>query len=309
MPSLNPFRLKPSLVARIWGRTNLTPWYTDRPAEKIGESWLTGEQCTVEGGPFAGQTLRELSAAYPDELLGDSKALGEFPLLLKLLFPDDKLSVQVHPNDEQAAKRNSQGKTECWYVLAAEPGATVALGFKDPKVSVEQVREAIKQERLEDLLHFEPVSVGDLVYVDANTVHAIGPGVTLLEVQQTSDITYRLYDYGRPRELHLEEGLAVMKATTAAGKRAPVRKDGFTRLVEERYFSVDRVELAAGATLDVAAPGKPQCLVLLSGEATLTSEGGDTLELAPAAAIVIPAAAKQAVLKAGSDCVVVRAIV
>lgn len=309
MSSLNPFRLKPSLVARIWGRTNLTPWYTDRPAEKIGESWLTGEQCTVEGGPLAGRTLRELSADHPDELLGESKALGEFPLLLKLLFPDDKLSVQVHPNDEQAAKRNSQGKTECWYVLAAEPGATVALGFKDPKVSVEQVREAIEQERLEDLLHFEPVSVGDLVYVDANTVHAIGPGVTLLEIQQTSDITYRLYDYGRPRELHLEEGLAVMKAQTAAGKRASIRKDGFTRLVEERYFSVDRVELAAGATLDVAAAGKPQCLVLLSGEATLTSEGGDALELVPAAAIVIPAVAKQAVLKAGSDCVVVRAIV
>jgi mannose-6-phosphate isomerase len=309
MPSLNPFRLKPSLVARIWGRTNLTPWYTDRPAEKIGESWLTGEQCTVEGGPHAGQTLRELSAAYPEELLGESKALGEFPLLLKLLFPDDKLSVQVHPNDEQAAKRKSQGKTECWYVLAAEPGAAVALGFKDPKVSVEQVREAIEQARLEDLLHFEPVSVGDLVYVDANTVHAIGPGVTLLEIQQTSDITYRLYDYGRPRELHLEEGLAVMKAETAAGKRVPIRKGGFTRLVEERYFSVDRVELAAGASLDVAAPGKPQCLVLLSGEATLTSEGGDALELTSASAAVIPASAQQAVLKAGSECVVVRAIV
>ncbi|WP_263411409.1 type I phosphomannose isomerase catalytic subunit [Terriglobus tenax] len=308
MPSLIPFRLKPAFVARIWGRTQLAPWYTEQPTEKIGEAWLTGEQCVVEGGPLAGKTLRDVATEFPDALLGESKALGEFPLLLKILFPDDKLSVQVHPNDEQAAKRKSQGKTECWYVLNAEPGAAVALGFKDPKVPVEAVREAIEKGHLEDLLHFEPVSVGDLVYVDANTVHAIWPGATLLEIQQTSDITYRLYDYGRPRELHLEEGLAVMNSQTSAGKRLPVKKDGFTRLVEERYFSVDRMELPAGSTLDVTLAGKPQCLVLLSGEASIAT-GNDDLALAKAEAVVVPAATERAVLRAGSDCVVVRSTV
>lgn len=308
MTTMIPFRLKPSLVARIWGRTSLAPWYTGVQPEKIGEAWLTGEQCVVEGGPLAGRTLQQLSTEFADELLGESKAMGEFPLLLKMLFPDDKLSVQVHPNDEQAAARKSQGKTECWYVLSAEPGATVALGFKDTGVSVEEIRASIEQGRLEELMHFEPVVPGDLVYVDANTVHAIGPGVTLLEIQQTSDITYRLYDYGRPRELHLEEGLAVLKTKTAAGKREPVKRDGYTQLVKEQYFTVDRMELAAGERLEVALPGKPQCFVLLEGDAAVESNAF-AVELVAAEAVVVPAAVKQASLVAKSACVVVRSTV
>jgi len=211
---VSPFLLKPKFAARIWGKLDLKPWYEETGiAEKVGEAWLTGPECVIATGPLAGKTLDEAAKSFPGQL-GD----GEFPLLVKMLFPSDKLSVQVHPNDEEAQKIGlPRGKTECWYVLEAEPNATVACGLKSG-VTLEDVRAAIIDGTLEDKLEMVPVAVGDMVFVDAGTVHAIGPGVTLLEVQQTCDVTYRLFDYGRPRELHLDEGLAVVKLKTAAGK-------------------------------------------------------------------------------------------
>ena len=171
---------------------------------------------------------------------------AEFPLLVKLLFPSDKLSVQVHPDDAHAqAMGQPRGKTECWYVLEAEPGATIALGMKTG-ATAEVVRAAIAAGTMEEWMEWVPVSVGDMVFVDAGTVHAIGPGVVLLETQQTCDITFRMYDYGRPRELHVEQALGVMKMKTAAGKVAPVKMDGFVRLIEQKYFVVDRYDVAAG---------------------------------------------------------------
>ncbi len=145
---------------------------------------------------------------------------------MKLLFPNDKLSVQVHPDDAQAqAMGQPRGKTECWYVLEAEPGATIALGLKTG-ATADVVRAAIAGGTMEDWMEWVPVSVGDMVFVDAGTVHAIGPGVVLLETQQTCDVTFRMYDYGRPRELHVEQALKVMRAKTAAGKVAP-KTDGW----------------------------------------------------------------------------------
>ena len=174
---------------------------------------------------------------------------AEFPLLVKLLFPNEKLSVQVHPDDAQAqALGETRGKTECWYVLEAEPGAYVSLGLKK-SVAVADVAASVADGTMESLIEQVPVSVGDMLFVDAGTVHAIGPGVVLLETQQTSDVTYRLYDYGRPRELHLEKGLAVIKAETAAGKVAPKVMNGFVRLIEQKYFVVDRFDVAAGGRL------------------------------------------------------------
>ncbi len=262
-----PFRLKPWFSERPWGRRDLRPWYRDTgTSELVGEAWLTGPQCVVETGAFAGRTLASIGAEVD----------GEFPLLVKLLFPAEKLSVQVHPDDAWAqALGETRGKTECWYALEAEPGAAVALGLKDG-VSVADIERSVADGKMEALLKWVPVSVGDMLFVDAGTVHAIGPGVVLLETQQTSDVTYRLYDYGRPRELHLEKGLKVIKPKTAAGKVAPRAMDGFTRLIEQEYFVVDRFDVPAGE-VRVSMDG-PGCLVALAGSGVVRS-GDDEVEL------------------------------
>ena len=272
-----PFRLKPWFSERPWGKRDLRPWYADTGTTGlVGEAWLTGPQCVVETGLLAGRTLASVATE-----LG-----GEFPLLVKLLFPAEKLSVQVHPDDVWAQKfGETRGKTECWYVLEAEPGAAVALGLKDG-ADVSAIKAAVADGTMESLMKWVLVSVGDMLFVDAGTVHAIAPGVVLLETQQTSDITYRLYDYGRPRELHLEKGLQVIKTKTQAGKVAPKKMDGFTRLIEQRYFVVDRFEIAnvGEATVDFSGPG---CLVALSGGATVITEHGQ-VELKVGEAVVMP---------------------
>jgi mannose-6-phosphate isomerase len=272
-----PFRLKPWFSERVWGKRDLRPWYSDTgTSELVGEAWLTGPLCVVETGVFAGRTLASIE---PE--LG-----GEFPLLVKLLFPNEKLSVQVHPDDAQArAMGETRGKTECWYVLEAEPGAYVSLGLKKG-VAVADVAASVAEGSMESLIERIPVVKGDMLFVDAGTVHAIGPGVVLLETQQTSDVTYRLYDYGRPRELHLEKSLRVIRTTTAAGKVAPRQMEGFTRLIEQKYFVVDRFDVgrAGEAKVSFDAPG---CLVGLSGSSVMTTAAGD-VELNPGHAVVVP---------------------
>ncbi len=259
------YGLVPEFVERIWGKTDLRPWYEVNGEEKIGEAWLTGPGCRVGSGAGRGERF-------------DSVAPG-YPLLVKMLFPDEKLSVQVHPDDAEArALGMERGKTECWYVLEAEAGAKVACGLR-AGVTVEDLRAGVEDETAENLMEWLPVSVGEMVFVDAGTVHAIGPGVTLLEVQQTSDVTYRLYDYGRPRELHLEAGLRVVKTKTRAGKVAARVMDGFTRLIEEQYFVVDRYEGAA----EVGAG----CVVALAGKLVV-----DGVEVEAGTAVVCPVGAR-----------------
>ena len=284
---LAPFRLKPWFSERVWGKRDLRPWYEDTgTTELVGEAWLTGPQCVVETGELEGRTFASVAAE-----LG-----GEFPLLVKLLFPNEKLSVQVHPDDAQAqAFGEVRGKTECWYVLEAEPGAAVALGLKDG-AGREQVAAAIADGTMESLMEWVPVEVGDMLFVDAGTVHAIGPGVVLLETQQTRDVTYRLYDYGRPRELHLEKGLAVMKAKTQAGKVKPREMDGFTRLIEQKYFAVDRFELGKMDEARVSMEGQG-CLVGLRGTVSVITPG-DEVELLPGQAVVIPKGLAEVIVEA-----------
>ncbi len=285
---LGPFRLAPWFSVRPWGRKDLRPWYESTgTTEKVGEAWLTGPASVVETGPMAGQTLTAVAAEASEQLLGADGGT-EFPLLVKLLFPDDKLSVQVHPDDAQAqAMGQPRGKTECWYVLEARPGAMIALGLRED-VTADAVRAAVTNGVLERLMVWVPVSVGEMIFVDAGTVHAIGPGVVLLETQQTCDITFRLYDYGRPRELHVEQALRVMKTHTAAGKIAPVAMDGFTRLIEQKYFVVDRYEVGAGreAAIPIAGAG---CLVGLAGAASVERAGAEGVGMLPGQAVVVPA--------------------
>jgi mannose-6-phosphate isomerase len=284
-----PFRLRPELVERVWGSHDLRPWYEVQSEKAIGEAWLTGDACLVETGPLAGETL--------------FAAFGKFPLLVKMLFPQDKLSVQVHPDDADAARLGAvaasasaasiskvEAKTECWYILHAEPGASVALGLR-PGVDTAAVRAAIEDGTLEALVEQVPVSAGDMVYVPAGTIHAIGPGVVILEIQQNSDTTYRLYDYGRPRELHLEKGLGVLKLETEAGKVAAKAIEGGvqlsgTELIRVPHFTVERYEVT-GAELEFAAAGGAQVVIALEGEGVVRGEGGE-VALKAGEAVVVP---------------------
>jgi mannose-6-phosphate isomerase len=292
-----PFRLKPWFSERVWGRRDLRPWYADTgTSELVGEAWLTGPQCLVETGQFAGRTLASVA--------GDLG--GEFPLLVKLLFPEEKLSVQVHPDDAQArAMGETRGKTECWYVLEAAPGAYVSLGLKEG-VAVEDVTASVADETMESLMERIPVVVGDMLFVDAGTVHAIGPGVVLLETQQTSDVTYRLYDYGRPRELHLEKGLQVIRTETAAGKVVPRVMDGFARLIEQKYFVVDRFDVGKASKADVSFD-TPGCLVGLAGSAVVITADGD-VELNPGRAVVVPEGNGSVIVRTESGASFVRCL-
>ena len=296
--SLAPFRLKPWFSPRPWGRKSLKPWYEETgTTELVGEAWLTGPQCVVEkGDELEGKTLASLA---PE--LG-----GEFPLLVKLLFPNEKLSVQVHPDDAQAqAAGEARGKTECWYVLEAEPGAFVMLGLK-PGVDAAMIAASVADNTMESLVEKVPVSVGDMIFVDAGTVHAIGPGVVLLETQQTSDVTYRLYDYGRPRELHLEQGLKVIKPKTQSGKVPPRQMEGFTRLIEQKYFVVDRFDLGEMEERSVAMEGAG-CLVGLKGKVWVITPG-EEVELEPGKAVVVPAGAGEVVVEAEEGAAFVRCV-
>lgn len=313
MAALFPFRLAPWFRTRIWGFHDLAPWYNYKTeGEPIGEVWLTGEMCVADTGPLTGQSLKNITAQHGHELLGDSYGDGQFPLLIKLLFPKEKLSVQVHPDDAMAQKYGEpRGKTECWYALSAEPGAHVALGIK-PGVTAEQIRAGIESAALEDLLEMVPVATNDMLFVDAGTVHAMGPGVVILETQQTSDLTYRMYDYGRARELHLEKSFEAMRLRTRAGKIPPRNLNGHSVLIDEKYFEVERWPLdpaktALGLT---AETGALQILFVAEGKLRVSADGAEPFAVNRCELAVIPASSRNvrvvADVDAGSAATVIR---
>jgi mannose-6-phosphate isomerase len=255
-----PFRIAPRFVGRVWGYRDLRPWYdwVAEGGDPIGEVWLTGDECLVATGPHAGKTLGCLFAEEPENMLGKAAPGSGSPLLIKVIFAREKLSVQVHPNDELAQKYGQpRGKTECWYMLAADPGAQVAAGLK-PGVTLDQVKEGIQSGTLEESLNLLPVAAGEVVFVDAGTVHAIWPGSILLETQQNCDLTYRMYDYGRGRELHIEKALEATRLTTRAGKVPARALADLTILVDEDYFRVERIPVdVSRADASLAHEGEP----------------------------------------------------
>jgi mannose-6-phosphate isomerase len=302
MPELYPLLLLPEFRERVWGSRDLSLLYPHKSARgienkfdaPIGEVWLTGEDCRVANGALAGQTLAQVTSRFGHELVGSSTDASRFPLLLKFLFPKEKLSVQVHPDDAGArAIGQACGKTECWYVLAAEPGAQVGLGLK-PGVSKEQVAAAIREQRMEQLLNWIDLRPGDLIYVDAGTVHAIGPGSVLLETQQNSDTTYRLYDYGRPRELHIEQGLAATRLSTRAGKVPRQGMNGRVNLVNSPCFRVDKLVARELQTI-AQEPGtsSAQVLVALDGAGVIECDGGPAVTIAKGECVVVPASIRE----------------
>src|SRR6185437_8191589 len=212
--------------------------------------------------------------------------------LMKIIFPKDKLSVQVHPDDHAAARASLPcGKTECWYVLSAERGARVALGLKSG-TRRPQVEASIRDNTMEQLLNWIEVTPGDLIYVDAGTIHAIGPGCVLLETQQNSDTTYRLYDYGRPRELHIERGLEAMKEVTRAGKVKSRGGNGRVVLVSSPCFEVDKMLLKQEKAFSTAADpqlSSAHCIVGLRGCGIIECDSAPAISVGRGEAAVIPA--------------------
>jgi len=301
MSDLYPFLMTPVFDPRPWGAMDLAPIYPNhRFEQKIGEAWLTGDHCMVANGPLKGRSLADLSVQYGRELVGDAAPEpNRFPLLVKFLFPHEKLSVQVHPDDE-AAHRMGQpcGKTECWYIAHAKPGAQIALGLK-PGVAKTHFEQAIKEQRAEELLNWINVFPGEMIYVAGGTVHTLGPGSIIVETQQQSDVTYRLYDYGRHRELHLKEGIEALKEKVNSGKvirPAPSEIDGTRNrrspLVSSPYFAVEMFELKQPqtfATRDRSNKTSVQILVALEGCGQVAAEGVPPVTLAKGDAVVVPA--------------------
>lgn len=203
-------KLPTRFVEKPWGRCALPPMFDAPEGEPLGEVWFAG----------------------PEDL----------PLLVKYIFTSERLSIQVHPNDEQARERGlRQGKNECWYILEAEPGAELGLGLKEA-IARDELRAAALDGSIETLIDWRPVRPGDFFMVPAGTVHAIGAGISLLEFQQNADVTYRLYDYGRPRELHLDDGIAVSLAEPYPERLAQsVDPEASVVLVDGPAFSLVQV--------------------------------------------------------------------
>jgi mannose-6-phosphate isomerase len=292
--------MQPGFDPRPWGTQDLSPIYPNhRFEQKIGESWLTGDDCKVANGPLRDKTLAQLSHEYQRELVGDAaRDPKRFPLLAKFLFPHEKLSVQVHPDDTQAVRVGQPwGKTECWYVAHAKPGAQIGLGLK-PGISAAQLEEAIHQNRAEDALNWINVYQGDMIYVAGGTVHTLGPGSIIVETQQQSDTTYRLYDYGRPRALHLKDGMAAVKEKVNSGKvlrPAPEQISSKNRrapLVAAPYFVVEMFEakdVLPLASEDGSQRSSVQILVAVEGCGVIQASGFEPVTFAKGDAVVIPA--------------------
>jgi len=292
-----PFRIAPRFVGRVWGYEDLRPWY-DRVAEAgkpIGEVWLSGDENLVATGPHAGKTLSGLFLEAPEALLGLAAPSPQSPLLIKMIFAKGKLSVQVHPDDKLAQKYGDpRGKTECWLALAAEPGAQVACGLK-PGVTLEQIREEIQADTLESSLNVLPVAAGDMIFVDAGTVHAIWPGSILLETQQNCDLTYRMYDYGRGRELHIEKSLEATRLVTRAGKIPTIVRADRTTLLDVEYFAVERIPVA-GSRSSASLPGAGQpahglaYLFATAGTGRIAGPDFEPVDLPAHGIVAVPAA-------------------
>jgi mannose-6-phosphate isomerase len=255
-----PTRIEPIFSPRIWGARSLAPLFSEKTnlPEPLGEAWLTGIDCRVATGPFAGKTLGTAWREMPAEWRGANlKSVEAFPLLVKFIFPTDKLSIQVHPDDAYASVHEKaaggRGKTEMWHVISAEPGAQLLAGLK-PGVSKEKFLEGLAAHTLEDLFQVHHVRAGDTFFIPAGTPHTIGPNMVVFEVQEYSDLTYRVYDYGRvdsrgkPRELHIEKALDVIRFEYGRGGKVPsltlnAADEHAQFLCACRYFAAERLEV------------------------------------------------------------------
>ncbi|MFC4769865.1 mannose-6-phosphate isomerase, class I [Effusibacillus consociatus] len=281
-----PLLFSPSYHERIWGGKRLESFFGyPIPGERTGEAWVISDhpngKSPVANGVYQGKTIQDLLDLHPEWFA--ARNLGRFPLLVKLLDADDDLSVQVHPDDEFAAvhENGELGKAECWYVVHAEPNAEIIYGHT--ALTRDELREMVAEGRWEDLLVRVPVRAGDFFYIPHGTIHALGKGIVVLETQQSSDVTYRAYDYdrvdaaGRKRELHLDK---VLQVTTVPFRKkdvaAAVVDHGslqVTRFIQESYFTVEKWNLQG--IFEAQSKESFTLLSVISGSGSLTWAGGE----------------------------------
>lgn len=302
---MEPFKLQPVFKDYLWGGEQLYTRYGKQTSLRpLAESWELS--CHPDGesraasGPYAGKTLRSLLEEQGEVLCGRRCAgFTDFPVLIKLIDAARPLSIQVHPSDEYALKyEHSFGKTEMWVILDAQPDSFLYYGF-NREVEPQQLRAAIGENRLEELMEKRPVKKGDVVFIPAGTLHAIGAGIVLCEVQQNSNLTYRVYDYGRlgtdgkPRPLHVEKALAVLERRPATGSFAPAGEacaveGGWLQLLAQcRYFCVHSLKLD-GAYTALADGESFCCLTCTEGEGELSC-GSAMLPIQKGESAFIPA--------------------
>jgi mannose-6-phosphate isomerase len=304
MSSLYPLKFKTIYKDKIWGGQKINTYlgkdFGDLP--NCGETWeisgVKSDVSVVAGGALQGESLADILEKYKDELVG-KKVYGRFgnifPLLVKFIDANDWLSIQVHPDDELAKKRhNSFGKTEMWYIIESDPGSTLITGFNqqvDEKVYLEKLESG----KLEDILNKEEANAGDVFFLPAGRVHTIGKGLLLAEVQQTSDITYRIYDFdrvddkGNKRELHTEEALAAIDYTVYPDYKTqytPVKNED-VHVVSCPYFTTNVMDFTEGTTKDYSNLDSFVIHVCVAGAYTITYEG-ETYDVKMGECVLLP---------------------
>jgi mannose-6-phosphate isomerase len=297
---LYPLKFKPILQEKVWGGSNLQKLLKKQAPvdKKIGESWeLSGVQgylSVVSNGYLAGNTIEDLIEVYMDELVGNKvyKQFGqEFPLLIKFIDTTEMLSIQVHPNDATAAERHHAfGKTEMWYVLDAEPEAKIALGFnKDTNLS--ELLDHIKNNTLPEVLNLEEATAGAAFFVPAGIVHAIGKGILLAEIQQTSAITYRVYDWGRDakdRPLHVDLAMDVINYHATKDSKISGNNREVTQLADCQYFTTNALAFTQPAERDHAELDSFVIYICTDGAAQIAC-GGQAETIEKGETLLIPA--------------------
>lgn len=304
---LYPLKFTPIYKTKLWGGERLKCYarHDGGHTERVGETWdvstIEGNESLVENGFLQGNTLDELVEVYMGDLVGDSvfqRYGNEFPLLVKLIDSAQDLSIQVHPNDAMAMEQNQPwGKTEMWYILDAEPEAFVVAGFTHPVNKAEYLR-LVAENRLESVLRKTPVKKGDVIFIPAGCVHSIGAGCVILEVQQTSDVTYRIYDYnrvdadGKKRELHTDLAADAIDFEQWRNDKIephPTCDGNPLRLVSCDYFTADVLSVATPQNLDLALLDSFVLLTTLEGNAIIRYNGGE-ISLETGETTLVPAA-------------------
>lgn len=311
--ALYPLKFNPIYKDKIWGGRKLKALLNKNfePLPNCGESWeisgVKGNESVVAHGPLMGKSLPELISEYKGELTGEkvySANGSEFPLLIKFLDANEDLSIQVHPNDEQArARHNSLGKTEMWYVFQADDNARLITGF-NKDLTREEYLNYFASGRLEEVLNKEAVTAGDVFFIPAGRVHTIGKGICIAEIQQTSDITYRIYDFdrvddqGRKRELHIEEALDVLDF-----RSYPEYKSSYTddpgkpvNLVACDYFTTNKIILDRVLKRDYTAIDSFVIYICIDGSFSL-NYGAEEMQVLKGESVLLPAMFKQVTLK------------
>lgn len=301
---LYPLKFTPILKEKIWGGTKLKTYLNkNTTGDQVGESWeisdVEGDFSIVSNGELAGKSLRSLIEKHQSDLVGKTiyrNFQNKFPLLIKFIDAKENLSVQLHPDDALAKKRhNSFGKTEMWYIMQADEGCGIIVGFKDG-VSVEDYENSLENNSIEELLNFEEVNPGDTFFIKPGLIHAIGKGVVLAEIQQTSDITYRVYDYnrtdneGNTRQLHTEEAKDAIdfEANNEYKVDYPSKENAKTSLVENQYFKTKQIKLSQELTLDYSSTDSFVIYMNIEGDTKVSTNRGDEV-LKTGETLLIPA--------------------